>query len=180
MFYRGRDLDTVTSVDVLESHSALRLDYDRLTAAAALVEAVEKITPDREKAFSTYALLLSGLQALVEKGPSAIVPAFLLKLLSVSGYHPQLTACAHCGEGRGLYGFSSSLGGVICGRCRVEDRTAIRISPDRIALLSRLLASDFGQQADPAALAEITHTLRRYAEYHLERPLRSVGLASAP
>ena len=58
---------------------------------------VEKITPDRERSLQTYTLLLAGLNALATSGPiPTVVPAFLVKLLSVSGYHPQLSACAGC------------------------------------------------------------------------------------
>jgi hypothetical protein len=42
------------------------------------------------------------------------------------------------------------------------------------------LASDFGVAGDDSATSELTHALRRYAEYHLERPLRSLELLRAP
>src|SRR3989337_969412 len=49
MIYKGRkDLDTITSADIVSSFDSLRTDYRRLTAAAAVVELVDKITPDRE------------------------------------------------------------------------------------------------------------------------------------
>jgi hypothetical protein len=63
--------------------------------------------------------------------------------------------------------------------CWQEDHDAFRLAPDRIALLSRLLGGRFGEVADREAVAEITHVLRRYAEYHLERPLRSLQLLRA-
>src|SRR5918995_3499580 len=65
MIYRGRrDLDTITSADIISSFDALRTNYKRLTAAAAMVELVEKITPDRERSFPIYDLLLAALRAL--------------------------------------------------------------------------------------------------------------------
>jgi hypothetical protein len=53
------------------------------------------------------------------------------------------------------------------------------MSGDRIGLLAHLLASDFGVVSDERATSELTHALRRYAEYHLERPLRSLELLTA-
>ena len=94
MIYRGRNLDTITGADLITSYDAVRTDYARLMSAAALVELVEKITPDREKAFSVYSLLLAGLDALAAGKGTSVVPAFLVKLLSISGYHPQLSSCA--------------------------------------------------------------------------------------
>ena len=177
--YRGRNLDTVTSADILSSFRAIREDYGRLTAAATLAEIVEKITPEDERSFDVYALLNGGLEALHAYGPSTVVPAFLVKLLSLSGYHPQLGSCAGCGAAGPLSGFSPAAGGAVCEGCRREDRSSIRMAEDRLELLSRLLRADFGLAAEPEPTFDVTGALRRYAEYHLERPLKSLHLAGS-
>lgn len=181
MLYKGRkDLDTITSADILTSFDALRKDYVRLTSAAALAEIVDKLTPDRETALPTYALLIGGLEAVAEDRGQTVVPAFLAKLLSLCGYHPELRSCAGCGDTARLAGFSPSLGGVVCEDCYEEDDSAIRMAPDRVALLSRLLAAEFGEPASDADSDALTVALRRYAEYRLERPLRSLQLLAVP
>jgi DNA repair protein RecO (recombination protein O) len=48
--YRGRSLDTITAADILTPNKGVRATYGRLTAAAALAELVDKITPERERA----------------------------------------------------------------------------------------------------------------------------------
>jgi DNA repair protein RecO (recombination protein O) len=180
MIYRGRkDLDTITSAEILTSFDAVRKDYARITAAGALAEIVDKITPDREAALSTYALLIGGLQALAEDKGATVVPAFLVKLLSLSGYLPELRVCAGCGDTARLGGFSPSLGGIVCEDCWVLDDNAMRMPPERIELLARLLASEFGERATEQETGELTDSLRRYAEFHLERPLRSLHLLTA-
>lgn len=177
MVYEGRkDLDTITSADILTSFDEIRNDYTSFTAAAALAELVEKITPDRERASPTYSLLLAGLQALSDGGGNTVVPAFTVKLLSLSGYHPQLEACAGCGGSQALEGFSPALGGALCESCWGEDHDALNLAPDRIALLATLLAGEFGHRAPSDATADVTQALRSYAEYHIERPLRSLHL----
>jgi DNA repair protein RecO (recombination protein O) len=179
MIYRGRDLDTVTSADIITPFDGIRTDYERLTAAAALVEMVEKVTPDRERAFSTYALLLAGLQALAEGRGQTVVPAFLVKLLSISGYHPELSTCAGCSRTVELGGFSAALGGAVCQQCWRDDREAVALTGEHLALLARLLATDFGEPGERDAVVAITQALKGYAEYHLERPLRSLGFVAA-
>lgn len=176
LVYRGRNLDTITSADILDSYKGVRADYARLTAAATLAEMVEKITPDGERAANVYALLLAGLEALGDDEAGTVVPAFLVKILSLAGYHPQLRVCAGCGERAPLGAFSSALGGAVCEPCWGEDRNAWPMAGGRIGLLSQLLMSDFGVVADGAATFEVTQALRRYAEYHIERPLKSLGL----
>ena len=174
--YRGRNLDTITSADILTSFSSVRADYARLTSAATLAELVDKITPEHERAFSVYALLAGGLDALAEHGTSTVVPAFLAKLLSLSGYHPQLGLCAGCGASDSLCGFSSGLGGAVCASCKHDDPDYFPIARERITLMRKLLRSDFGVVADGDSSFAVTEALRRYAEYHLERPLRSLPL----
>ncbi|MDP9232994.1 MAG: DNA repair protein RecO [Actinomycetota bacterium] len=179
MLYRGRDLDTITAAQIITSFDDLRTDYSMLASAAALVEAVEKITPDRERSFSVYALLLGGLQALADGKGDSVVPAFLVKLLSLSGYHPQLTLCAGCGTTIALDGFSPAMGGAVCRLCGQEDPDSFQVSGDTIVFLASLLAGEYGLQSDRERAFESLQTLRRYAEYHIERPLRSLHLLIA-
>lgn len=53
------------------------------------------------------------------------------------------------------------------------------MKPAQIGLLSKLLTSDFGLPADAVSVAELTQALKGYAEYHLERPLRSLTFLAA-
>jgi DNA repair protein RecO (recombination protein O) len=176
MLYRGRELDTVTQVHVLEPFRVLREDLARLTGAAAIAELIDKVAPDNERSQPLYALLLDGLRALAARPPATVIPAFMVKVLSLSGYHPQLSACAACGATSGFGGFSAASGGAVCEDCRREDNTSVRVPFDRIALMARLLRNGFGEQADPEAAGDVTRLLKAYAEYHLERPLRSLAL----
>jgi DNA repair protein RecO (recombination protein O) len=179
LVYKGRNLDTITSADIVTSGKDVRVDYARLVAASALADLVDKVTPEHERAPSVYGLLVAGLEALGAHGASTVVPAFAVKLLSISGYHPQLRVCAGCGAGASLGAFSPAIGGAVCERCGAEDHDAMKMSRDCIELIAHLLASDFGVVCDERATSELTHALRRYAEYHLERPLRSLELLTA-
>jgi DNA repair protein RecO (recombination protein O) len=178
VIYRGRNLDTITQVDIITSFDEVRTDFDRFAAATALVDLVEKVTPDREQALNVYALLLAGLHALAQDKGVGVVPAFTVKLLSISGYHPQLGGCAGCGE-RAVVAFSAGMGGAICDVCRREDRGAVALDPQMVGLMRTLLSSDFGVAADATTLVRVTQALRGYAEFHLERPLRSLAFLSS-
>jgi DNA repair protein RecO (recombination protein O) len=174
LIYRGRNLDTITSADIIRSFDGIRSDYERYTRACAMVELVDKITPERERASSVYALLLSGLDAVESGHFDTAVPAFTVKLLSITGYHPQLQVCAGCGGHADLEAFSAVLGGAACRMCRREDHEAVDVTVTHLGLMSKLLASNFGHRADDTVVAETSNALRAYAEYYLERPLRSL------
>ncbi|HVF53725.1 MAG TPA: DNA repair protein RecO [Actinomycetota bacterium] len=178
MLYRGRDLDTITSAEILTSFEALRTGYAGIARASAVVDAVDKVTPDRERLVSVYELLIAGLDALAARPGPTIVPAFLVKLLSISGYHPQLNTCAGCGS-PSTAAFSPILGGVSCEMCAMGDHSSVAIPIERIALLSRLLSHDFGEPADDETAASLTRLLTRYAEHHLERPFKGLRSLAA-
>ena len=180
LIYKGRNLDTITSADIITSFDEVRRDYLKITSAAALTDIVEKMTPDREPAPSVYSLLRHGLAAVADGGGAPVVPAFLVKLLSISGYHPSLSICAGCGSESELGAFSAAFGGVVCKGCWQQDRDAYRLSYDHVALMSRLLNNDLGaDRAEERLTFEVTQVLRRYAEYHLERPLKSLAMFAA-
>lgn len=181
LLYSGRgELDTVTSVDIVDAFPAMRHDLAGLAGASALAEMIDKITPDRERSISTYSLLLAGLRGLAVDSRGTVVPAFLVKLLSLAGFHPHLVACAGCEATGPLGGFSPALGGAVCESCWREDPHAYGVSAEAIALMSELLGADLGHPpADHLLVNEATRALRRYAEHHLERPLRSLQLFHA-
>src|SRR5207237_9164262 len=85
--------------EIIASFRPLREDLDLLTAGEAMLEATDKVAEDHERNVRLFMLLLSGLRALELRpvDPAAVAESYLLKLLSLSGFHPSLTACAVCG-----------------------------------------------------------------------------------
>jgi DNA repair protein RecO (recombination protein O) len=180
LVYRGRkDLDTITGADIIEPNSGLHRDFTRLATAAVMAEFVEKIVPDREPIPEVYSLLSAGLAALGRGLGPTVLPAFMVKLLSVSGFNPELDGCAGCGDEGFLGGFSPALGGAVCKSCWLDDPDAIGLAPDRLQAIAALLASDLGHPLDPELVDEVTQLLKSYSEYHLERPLKSLQLLRA-
>ena len=80
-----------------------------------MLEAVDKVAEEHERNVRLFMLLLTGMRALDAKpaDPAAVAESFLLKLLSLSGFHPALTTCAVCGA-PAPERFASSLGGAVC------------------------------------------------------------------
>ena len=105
MLYRGRGaLDTITQAEIIAPHRNIRDDLSLFAAGETMLEAVDKVSEEHERNVRLALLLLSGLRALDAKpaDPAAVTESFLLKLLSLSGFHPALpptlrsraTACA--------------------------------------------------------------------------------------
>jgi DNA repair protein RecO (recombination protein O) len=98
------ELQTVTGVDLVRAHSAVREDQYRLSVGLIAAEAMLRLFTEQEKNERAFTALTRFLDVLDEAGAQASRPAldplalsFQLKLLWLSGYLPHLTSCAECG-----------------------------------------------------------------------------------
>jgi DNA repair protein RecO (recombination protein O) len=144
------------------------------------VEATDKVAEEHERNVRLVVLLLGGLRALElhPADPAAVAESFLLKLLSVSGFHPSLTACAVCGSTTPTL-FSAGLGGAVCVMCAESDGSPV--SRDALAHLAGLAQEDLSRVGDaPPPDVRLRRESRAllfgFAEYHLERRMRSVPM----
>ena len=181
MLYRGRgSLDTVTQAEILAAHRTIRDDLSLFAAAETMVEAVDRVAEEHERNVPLVVLLLNGLRAL-DAGPAdpaAVAESFLLKLLSLSGFHPALTACAVCGSAD-VRLWSAGLGGAVCPAD--ADRSAGAVAHETLALLASLAGTDLSlvgraERSDPRVANEARGMLVGFTEYHLERRMKSVPM----
>lgn len=179
-FRRGRQLDTVAEVTLAEPFTRLRGDFERMAQGIAMLEAVNKMTPDREPVPHIYEILVRALRSLDARVAPLTLAGFFWRILQVEGHEPRLDECVGCGEpvGDGNDGglhFDATHGGVHCAACR----TGIPISGAALAILRRMLG---GHMNEALALGESppVHEVNRLAmdamEAHLERRLQSLGV----
>ena len=179
------ELQTVTGVELIESHHAAREDPYRLNVGLVGLEATLRLFTEQEanpRAFQALTRFLDLLDVLVplEARPALdpLALSFQLKLLWLSGYLPHLTSCAECGaDSETLVGYSPRAGGAVCRACADD---ALPLSPAGIAgieaLLNRPLAEalDVGlaERSARDALAVITSAYEYFGNFRL-RTLRS-------
>jgi DNA repair protein RecO (recombination protein O) len=124
VLYEGRgDLLTVTAAETVAAYPRLREDATALDTAARACDAVSRLFETGDPNPAVFHLLCNEL-ALLDAAPAragrANQLAFRLKLLLAAGLAPQLDACASCGEGEHLAGFSGAAGGVVCAACEAS------------------------------------------------------------
>ena len=182
MVYRGRGaLDTLSQAEIVSSFRPIREDLGLFAAGEAMVEIVDRISEDHERNVRLFLLLLAGLRALEARpaDPELVAQSFLLKVLSLSGFHPNLLACAVCGDGAPV-AFSSPQGGAVCGSC--GDRESEPVPAQALAFLDALGAADLvaagAMTVDPTLRRTARALLYAFAEYHLERRMKSLPLLS--
>ena len=180
LIYRGRgSLDIVNQAEIIASHRAVRDDLGLFAAGETMLEAVDKVAEDHERNVRAFLLLLSGMRALDARPrePVAVAESFMLKLLSLSGFHPSLTACAGCGARQPAL-FSSGQGGAVCSVCAEYD--AEPVGPGALVYLSELGTAPLERagaiDVDPHVRRKARGLLYAFTEYHLERRMRSLPM----
>lgn len=180
MLHEGAgELQTITGVELLRTHRASREDSYRLNVGLIGAEAMLRLFGEpeaNERAFGALARFLDLLdESPVRESRAAVDPlalSFQLKLLWLAGYLPHLTSCVECGSDSELVAFSARAGGAVCG---VHAAGALRLSPEGIAGIERLLSTpladaDAAQLSDRArrdALAVITSSYEEHGGFRL-------------
>jgi DNA repair protein RecO (recombination protein O) len=175
VLHEGRsDLLTVTAVDTVASHGALRDHAATLDAAARACDAVSRLFETADPNPDVFRLLVNQLALMHADAAQARTEtglAFRLKLLLAAGIVPQLAACAVCGETDHLGGFSGAAGGVVCSSCEAG---AFPLGEDAYRFLIGALGSPMAQ-APPAserALRQVERAIGETSEHHAHVRLR--------
>ena len=181
---KGRTWDLVSQAEMIEPFRALHEDLQRTSYAFYIAELLDGFTQERDSHPQMFALLketLGRLAASKDEILSLVARFFDLRLLSLTGYQPQMFQCIECHEPLEPVTNYYSLvdGGVLCpshgeGRVGAEPLPlplfkALRFLQTREwDVVARLDLSD-GLQA------ELERLLQGTLIYHLERNLRSVA-----
>ncbi|MEK7216636.1 MAG: DNA repair protein RecO [Chloroflexota bacterium] len=183
---RARGFDLITQAETLESHQAVRSTLWRMSAAFYAAELVERMSQDNVESFPIYRLLQRFLVWLEEANePDVPVRFFELQLLGVSGYRPELRACAECGAPLEpvLNGFSAPAGGCLCPACTLASSDVRPISVNALKVLRVLQLGDIelaGRLRRDAPLArELDQLMRYYMPHAVDHELRTTGFVDA-
>ena len=140
-----------------------------------MVEAINKVTPDRDPVQHLYELLTRALVALNDRPAPLMLGAFFWRLLAIEGHSPQLHECVECGGTDGLTSFDVLEGGVHCGSCG----SGITISSAALDIIKMILGGQMNSAlnlSESPAVNEVNQLAMEAMEAHLERRLRSLGV----
>jgi DNA repair protein RecO (recombination protein O) len=177
---RPNGLDLVTQVETVENYGAkVSGDYAAWTAAVAICETAERLTPEEgEPALRQYLLLVGALRALAgsEHDSSLILDAFLIRSMSLAGWEPALAECAVCSAPGPHAAFHIVAGGAVCPNCRPPGSPRPHL--ESLQLMSALLSSDWptADAASGPACREASGLIAAHLQWHLERGIRSLPL----
>ncbi len=176
----GSSLYSVSQVEAVALYGKQFLvDYPRYTAASAIAETAERLTPvEREPSLRLFQLTLGALKALAagEHAGGLVLDAYLLRAMSVAGWAPAITECAVCGTAGSHGAFSVPAGGSVCPDCRPPG--AAHPSPATLALMSALTSGDWvvADATESPVRRECSGLVAAHLQWHMERALRSLPL----
>jgi DNA repair protein RecO (recombination protein O) len=135
-------LHVLTECKLLDRFIGLRAGVDRLYAGLYAVELVREMTPLEESQPAVFELLLATIRSLSDGAQVDVaLVIFEVRLLALTGFAPQFSACVACGTerlGKSTVAFSTSLGGVLCRDCRERDGKSIGVPKGALSVLGRL------------------------------------------
>ena len=180
---RGRNIDTITGSQTINSFVPLKTDLWLSSCALYVIELVEQFAPEHMENYPLFQLLRDTLLRLCQGIDTTItLRYFEMQLLAESGYLPQLDECVSCHSvlTPTTNYFAPGVGGLLCPSCRHDQNlTYYPISVDALKVLRFLQRQDFDTASRLKMSNEVSHdveqVLTRYIRYILEREVKSVS-----
>ena len=181
-FARGKNLDTITGSQTINSFLPLKSDLWLTSCALYAIELVNQFTVDHVENYPLFQLLKETMEQLCEASNNELILRYFeLHLLSGVGYQPQLQQCVSCHSPLQptTNSFCPSAGGMLCPRCSPEQPLSYPLSVNAQKVLRLLQSSDYDTanrlKIDPELSLELEKVMSRYLKYLLERDVKSAA-----
>ncbi len=179
---RGRNLDTITGSQTINSFLPLKSDLQLISYGLYATELVEQFTADHIENRPLFQLLLETLHQLCQAGNNELaLRYFELHLLNQVGYRPQLQQCVSCRRilEPTTNSFCPGAGGMLCPSCCQSQPLTRPVSVNALKVLRLLQSSGYDTVVKLKIDSELSHQLemvmRDYLRYLLEREVKSAA-----
>lgn len=142
--YQNKDTYKVSDSSPIELFFDLRYDLEGVALAQYFCDMAMRLTPEEFEPTEILRLLLNSLHFLANKTkPIEIIKAVTeLKLISLSGFMPNLSGCASCSEEK-AYNFSHSNGGLFCLECGKDVSDTVVLNPTVLSAMRHIIYAPF-------------------------------------
>jgi len=179
---RGRNLETVTGSQTINSFLPLKSDLWLTSCALYLAELVNQFTVDDTENYPLFQLLLTTMQNLCQPGSKELtLRYFEMHLLEAVGYRPELQQCVTCHKTLEPVSnaFCPATGGVLCPTCSLGQPLIYTLSVNAQKVLRVLQNSDYETisrlKIDEGLSNEVERVMGGYIRYLLEREVKSAA-----
>jgi DNA repair protein RecO (recombination protein O) len=179
---RGRNLDTITGSQTINSFLELKSDLELISYALYATELVNQFTAEHIENHPLFSLLLETMKRLCRGGDNELVLRYFeLNLLSDVGYRPQLRRCALCHSPLEAVNnsFCPAAGGVLCPACTGSQPFSYPLSANGLKVLRLLQDGDYNTisrlKINLELSRELERLMRNYIKHLLEREIKSAA-----
>jgi len=179
---RGRNIDTITGTQTINSFLPLKSDLELSSYALYATELVNQFAAADVEDYPIFQLLLETMQRLCQGGNNELVLRYFeLHLLNEVGYRPQLEQCVSCHKPLkdATNAFCPGAGGMLCPTCRQSQPLSYPLSAEAQKVLRSLQSGDYETisqlKLEPPLAHQLEVVIRNYIRYLLERDVKSAA-----
>jgi DNA repair protein RecO (recombination protein O) len=179
---RGRNIDTITGSQTINSFLPLKSDLELTSYALYATELVNQFAADNVEDYPIFQLLLETMHHLCQGGDNELVLRYFeLHLLDKVGYRPQLEHCVSCHSVLKDINnaFCPSAGGMLCPSCSQSQTFTYTLSEKARKVLLLLQTKDYSivseLEIDAGLSRQLEMVMRNYLRYLLEREVKSAA-----
>lgn len=166
----------IQNADIIETNYGIDRGLRPFTVASVFAELVDRATKEKEANSALFAVLKEALGEVKCREPSMRdVLHYMLRILEVQGYLPNLKTCVFCNGGvKEKLFFSKERGGILCKECS-------RFLPHETYGCSTIdwlsaVASGTDKRSHEQAELEAMDIVEGFMEFHLNLRLRSLKI----
>jgi len=182
-FARGRNLDTITGAQTINTFLPLKSDLWLTSCALYAIELINQFTPEHVENHPLFQLLLETMEYLCQPTSKDLaLRYFEIHLLNNVGYRPQLQQCVTCRSPLQpvTNSFSPRAGGIVCPDCTYNHEGMTHpLSVNALKVLRLIQSSSYGTvsrlKMNPRLSQEVEDVIKSYIKYLLEREVKSIA-----
>lgn len=182
VIFKGKNLYTLSDSSINESFQEILQDLTKLAYGSYFLELVDSLNEKENKNVSILALLLKTLYLLINDDVDIKLLrfAFDFKIISLSGYMPQINYCINCKNKINDKAFFSIVdGGIVCTNCK-SIKSSLSINEEELQLLQKIklikLEDLRNIKYDDKNLTLLQNILLNYIQYHTGKEFKSLSL----
>lgn len=176
VLFRGKDKYIIDAAQPIEFFLGIDKDLQRLALAQYFAQVAAALAPEEENAKQYLRLMLNAIN-FIRTGKKELVlikSVFELRILTMSGYMPDIVACQNCGayEAETMF-FNPITGTLLCCDCAGKGQIGFKLSKGALAAMRHIVYSDFEKlfsfSLPVTALSELGAASEEYLKSQLER-----------
>lgn len=180
--HEGKTMYSADEAAPIEVFFGLRQSIEALAVAAYMAEMLQTLCSTGREARHLLRFTLNCLHMLSENKmePALVKAVFELRVLSESGYMPDLLACGDCGkyEAERFY-FDAQHGTLLCGSCAAENGEEPNMNLASLAALRHIVLSDddkiFRFALGGDSLGMLLRAAERFMLFHMDYPPKTLA-----